>query len=348
MPLIRTTSKFSQTLQPQRYTSERELQDIIEKHPELLVDENEARVALVSREFVLPSGAGRLDLLLVDETGRLSAVEVKLERNGQSRREVFAQVFDYASALAEYQVTELNENTGGGVEKALRQLLGADNPNAVEDARLNCDRMLRAGSQRVVIAVDSAPDDLVRIVRFANDHSDLDIRLVEIEKYVAKNESIFVPRLLVQGNEHEAKASEPRPIIHNLIEVVRLFTPPSGITVHGRARHYRAVRVAGWPASMHYEFLSSGDQIHPELHLESKNVMRVAPVVEGLAQTVASALPECNVQWVTPWQRVGGRLRVSMPNGAELRDSVAAMYKLIELTKQPVASSWNEAAKLDQ
>ena len=339
MPLIRTSGESTQTLQLRQYRSEAELQAVIETHPELLAADDEPRVAVVAREFVLPSGAGQLDLLLVDETGRPIAVEVKLERNGQSRREVFAQVFDYVSALAEYQVTALDQNTDRGIDRALRTLVGESNDVGVESAWLNCDRTLREGAPRVVIAVDSAPDDLVRIVRYANDHSDLDIRLVEIHKYASSNEHIFVPRLIVQGNEFKRDERVPRSTAPDLLKAVELFSPLPGVTVHGRARHYRAVRVGGWPASMHYEFLVSGGRVQPELHLESKAVMHLAPVIEGLIDAVEAALPMCEIKWTSPWQRVGGRLRVSRPDGFSPEGAVSAMAKLIEITRAPVAKA---------
>jgi len=51
-------------------------------------------LAYVARQVTLYS-AGILDILLVDADGTPVAVEVKLGRNGESRREVVGQVIDY-------------------------------------------------------------------------------------------------------------------------------------------------------------------------------------------------------------------------------------------------------------
>ena len=65
-------------------------------------------------------------MVFVDASGVPVVVEVKLARNPQSRREVIAQVFDYASALTDWTVDELDDATGGALETALRKLLEED------------------------------------------------------------------------------------------------------------------------------------------------------------------------------------------------------------------------------
>ena len=344
MPLLRRNGTGSNVLTPQPYDSERELQEVIEAHPELVMADDELGVAVVASEFVLPSGAGRLDLLLVDAAGCPTAVEVKLRRNGESRREVIAQVFDYVSALAELRVTELDQSTGHGVDGGLRRLLTDDNEDAYETAWLACDASLRAGTPRVVVAVDSAPDDLTRIVRFMNEHSDLDVRLVQIQKFAAADETIFVPTFVVRGAEEGGGERRGRSTSPVLLAAVDAFQSRSAdVSVHGRARHYRQIKVAGWPASLHYEFLCAGDSVAPELHLESQEVMEVAGRVEGLADKVRAAIPEADVSWVTPWQRVGGRLRVARQGGFDAQAAAEAMSKLIEVTRGPVEEALREA-----
>ena len=82
----------NQRLVEMPFQNEEELQGHLERCPYLLVSESEPKVLSVQREVHLPS-AGILDILLVDDTGCPVAVEVKLSRNGQSRREVVAQAF---------------------------------------------------------------------------------------------------------------------------------------------------------------------------------------------------------------------------------------------------------------
>jgi hypothetical protein len=335
MPVVLRTASDTRTLTEQAYVNEAELQDVVAQHPELVMGDEETAIAFVAREFALPSGAGRLDLLLVDARGRPTAVEIKLLRNGESRREVLAQVFDYASALAEYRVTELDQATGGALDGAFRKLLSdADDEAAFESLWLACDAALKSGAPRVVVVIDSAPDELIRIVRFVNEHSDLDVRLVQVAKFVADGETIFVPTLLVRGVDEPSSrarvARVPRP---ELRETLAAFHPPDGISVGGRAQHYRHVKVHDWPSSLHYEFLCVAGSVQPELHVESRELMRLAPSIEALADRLRKALPGVEVTWVTPWLRVGGRLRLSHPDGLPPSEAARVMAKLIELTR---------------
>jgi hypothetical protein len=72
--------------------------------PQLLCDdsgppqEKAPGIAFVARQVNLPE-AGRLDLLFVSNDGLPIAVEVKLVRNAQARREILAQAVDYVSSL---------------------------------------------------------------------------------------------------------------------------------------------------------------------------------------------------------------------------------------------------------
>ena len=125
----------------------------------------------------MPS-AGILDLLIVDKEGLPVAVEVKLARNAQSRREVVAQAFDYVADLSQLTFEELDDLVDGALAGALLKLVGAEQSLSL---RKQCATNLRAGRIRLVIAVDSAGDDLVRIVRYITDHSDIDVRLVSIQ-----------------------------------------------------------------------------------------------------------------------------------------------------------------------
>ena len=100
------------------FNAEDELQNAIAKNPQILFEEDEPKAYLVKREVTLPS-AGRLDILLVDENGVPVAVEVKLGKNIQSRREVVAQVFDYAADLNSLTVDELDDLVGQNLQNIL-------------------------------------------------------------------------------------------------------------------------------------------------------------------------------------------------------------------------------------
>lgn len=204
MSVVYKHKDLAQRLEPGEYASEDEFQGLLAENPGLIVADGEPDIALVTREFSLKA-AGSLDLLLVDSEGRLTAVEAKLARNVQSRREVVGQVFDYVSALSQYTVDELDRELDGRLEEALRGFCKDNDENTTLDKLWEaCSINLRAGRVRVVVAVDDAAEELVRIMQYISDHSDLDIRLVTVKKYnTPDNDLILVPNLLVLGGANK-------------------------------------------------------------------------------------------------------------------------------------------------
>jgi len=94
-------------LAPTGYASEAEVEKILSLAPALLQSDDDAPVAFVNNQVDLRE-AGALDLLFVNATGLPIAVEVKLARDAQARREVVAQAIDYLSALTTLTVDELD------------------------------------------------------------------------------------------------------------------------------------------------------------------------------------------------------------------------------------------------
>ncbi len=201
MVIVKEAKGIEKVLNSQSFSNEEELERILAAQPSLMIDEGEPTVTLVQRQLSV-EGVGTADLLLVDATGLPMVVEVKLARNGESRRKVVGQIFDYVSALTLLTVDELDQRVSGALEKAMINLIEQEN-TSIETIWQACGNNLRAGKARVVVAFDEAPDELVRILRFLNDHSDLDVRLVEIKQYTNHEgaESFYVPRLIIHGGE---------------------------------------------------------------------------------------------------------------------------------------------------
>jgi hypothetical protein len=186
------------------YVDEDELQSVLEEYPELLQDVDGPPLRWVGRGVAL-GDAGFADLLFLDAEGHLTVVEVKLARNPESRREVLAQVFDYTSALAEYTIDELDDEVKGELDVRLRELAGDDERSSTQYDRLwkSCADSMRAGSVRVVVAMDDGREDLARIVRFVNEHSDLDVCLLIVRKYSSGEKTVLVPEFTVRGGGTE-------------------------------------------------------------------------------------------------------------------------------------------------
>ena len=86
------------------------LRDMIAHHPEMLpvhdLDPSYGRLLTVTKELSIP-GVGFVDVLLMDEHGRLVVVECKLWRNPQARREVVGQILDYAREISRFGYEDL-------------------------------------------------------------------------------------------------------------------------------------------------------------------------------------------------------------------------------------------------
>ena len=96
-----------------RTETEEQLEEVITRSPELLMDE----LKLVGRQT--ETAGGPLDLLGVDADGRLVIFELK---RGELTRDAVAQIVDYASDLAEQEPEDLSrhisERSGNlGIEK---------------------------------------------------------------------------------------------------------------------------------------------------------------------------------------------------------------------------------------
>ncbi len=98
------------------YVSENVLQDLIAEHPNLLageqMDENEPRKwLLVQREQILPYDETGiklfyLDHLFLDQDGIPTIIETKRSSDNRLRREVVAQMLDYAANALIYLPVE--------------------------------------------------------------------------------------------------------------------------------------------------------------------------------------------------------------------------------------------------
>jgi hypothetical protein len=319
-------------LAKEEFSDESELQGHLEQCPYLLVSDSAPKVASVQREVHLPS-AGILDLLLVDESGCPIAVEVKLARNGQSRREVVAQAFDYVSDLSQVTVDELDSYVDGALEQVLSDFSSTSNLWKI------CGTNLRAGIIKVVIAVDNANEDLIRIVRYINDHSDLNVSLVEISKY--KNGEILVPSLIVEGNQSLISGKPENPSIERneiFEKVVRLYNMPASeeLKTRNKAKTYRQIRFNTWPSSVHYEFndYRSSNQIGVELHLESDDV---AFLGETIKQYAGKNIVGSTLEWDDKWSKKRGRIALKYSPDTDALSIANAMNELIKLTQKSVS-----------
>lgn len=85
------------------------IQNLIFENPDLIpfsdIDESYNPIVSICKE--LNTSAGPLDILMVSPDGEICIIETKLWRNPQSRREVIAQILDYAKEIALWSYEDL-------------------------------------------------------------------------------------------------------------------------------------------------------------------------------------------------------------------------------------------------
>jgi hypothetical protein len=205
------------------FESEDVFQKLLATHPSLLAGDavdpdNPRRWLLVSREQAVPGeegGAGRwsLDHLFVDQDGVPTLVEVKRASDTRGRREVVAQMLDYAANGVVYWPVETMrqqfERTcaadGRDPDEMLREVL----TDADSDAGTfwgQVDVNLRAGRIRMVFVADVIHPELKRIVEFLNAQmSPAEVIALELRHYAGQGLRTLVPRVIGRTAEAERR-----------------------------------------------------------------------------------------------------------------------------------------------
>ncbi len=205
------------------FESEDVFQRLLATHPSLLAGDavdpdNPRRWLLVSREQAVPGeegGAGRwsLDHLFVDQDGVPTLVEVKRASDTRARREVVAQMLDYAANGVVYWPAETMrqqyEHTcaaeGRDPDEVMREVL-TDVDSDVDAFWGRVDVNLRAGRIRMVFVADVIHPELKRIVEFLNAQmSPAEVIALELRHYTGQGLRTLVPRVIGRTAEAERR-----------------------------------------------------------------------------------------------------------------------------------------------
>jgi hypothetical protein len=208
-------------MEEKEYVSEDILQDLVAKYPNLLVgDEMDINVPrkwlLVQRELFLycedEYGLEKfyLDHLFLDQDGIPTIVETKLSSNNELRRQVVAQMLDYASNAQIYLPIEdiktilTSTYPNRDQEELIKDKLGLEiSPDEFwELVKTN----LQAGKIRLVFVADIIPTKLRTIVEFLNIQMDpAEVYAVELKQYVGGGLKTLVTRLMGQTKEDQMR-----------------------------------------------------------------------------------------------------------------------------------------------
>jgi hypothetical protein len=235
-------------MQRSGFETEDIFQALLAKHPTLLrkAAGTDGRLLLITREQGVPEemgGYGRwsLDHLFVDTEGVPVFVEVKRAEDTRARREVVAQMLDYAAnGVAYWQIgglisayeTSASED-GKNPDEELLSFIDATEgvDGAVEAFWKRVETNLQAGRVRLLFVADKISKELARIVEFLNEQMrSAEVLALELEHYNDGSEvRTIVPRLIGATERAEtAKAASPdrKPVMtieDGLVEMARLF-----------------------------------------------------------------------------------------------------------------------------
>lgn len=260
------------------YSVEAELQELLAGNLDLLPGaqinrDRPRRWLLVKREAGVPDHEGgggwwSIDHLVVDQDGVPTFVEVKRASDTRSRREVVAQMLDYAAnGSVFWTVGQLRgwfegDDPDGATERLVSWLDPSDEePQNVADAFWHAvGTNLRDGQVRLVFVADEIPASLQRLVEFLNEQMPrLEVLAVEIRQYRAagSNTGALVSRLVGQTTRARA-AKEPsatiaqRPTRWTVDEVM------DSIATTGPEAAAVATAVRAWAAAHPYIQVTGG------------------------------------------------------------------------------------------
>lgn len=201
------------------YGQEKQLQNLLSTFPELLADglpgpnnNGRSKWLRVRDEFPLSDGNGSslsVDHLFLDQEGIPTLVEDKRSANSENRRQVVAQMLDYASLMVGCSVRDIQSQFRAyrptEADTLLSEFLGEqDADNFWKTVQTN----LEAGRVRLVFVADEIPATLRRLIEFLNERLDVEeVVGIEIQRLESGGREAFVPTVIGRTARAETRKS---------------------------------------------------------------------------------------------------------------------------------------------
>lgn len=213
------------------------LQELLEKYHDLLAGdqinpESPRRWIFVAREMGIPgevdeSDTWSLDHLFIDQDAIPTFVECKRASDTRIRREVVAQMLDYAANGTKYwtmerlrqTATETAQKAGISLDAKIMEILESENPDDIEDFWNQVEVNLQKGKVRLIFVSDSIPKELRRIVEFLNEQMvDTEVIAIEVKQYIGEGQKAIVPRVigLTESARSKKISGKPKSIINRV------------------------------------------------------------------------------------------------------------------------------------
>ncbi|MCB9929934.1 MAG: hypothetical protein H6844_11050 [Alphaproteobacteria bacterium] len=150
-------------------------------------------------------------------------IEVKRASDTRIRREVIGQILDYAAngvaywpkgALKAAFVRTCEEESGKDPDMALSEFFGTEDPTDFWD---QAEANLEAGRVKLVVAADSIPSELARVIEFLNEQMRAEVRAVELRYFLGEDgRRTLAPRIF--GETEKTRPPNPPPAGPNSIQ----------------------------------------------------------------------------------------------------------------------------------
>ena len=188
-------------LAPVGFPDEQTLHQLVEKTPELLPLAGSPWLVILGSE--VPLGGGYADVLAIEPNGRIVVIEVKLASNAEARRAVVAQILAYAAFLKGTPVETLESDV---LRSSLRKqdaatigelVASQDKEGSYEEAAFaaGLDESLTRGRFRLVLVLDDAPPELVRLIGYLESIApELVIDLITVSAFEVNGSRVLVPQ----------------------------------------------------------------------------------------------------------------------------------------------------------
>jgi hypothetical protein len=267
---------------------DRELQQLLLLNPHLLpsrqIDpENPPRWLLVKREMPVPdpgSGSDRwsVDFLFVDHLAVPTLVECKRCDDTRSRREVIAQMLEYAANGQHYwgegELARYAAETAGGSENLFRWIQENNGSfSGIDDFFRAAEANLRESRIRLIFFLENSPPELRSLVDYLNRQlAATEVLLVEARLYQAPAGRVVVPWLFGYTEQARVAKRESRAEVvrqgtvrseEAFLQAIEELDPPTKAAVEALISAFP--RTPTKPPSAHWSWAASAILRLPQL-----------------------------------------------------------------------------------
>jgi Holliday junction resolvase-like predicted endonuclease len=186
---------------------EKELEDWIENDPSLV----QSGLEIIGRQISIDGG--KLDLLALDPQGRLTIIEIK---RGMLRREIIAQILDYASSLHQISDDELEEKIGNYLQGKQKS------PSDILDHRNAPDALSQENREFYFIIIGTSKEPgLERMTGYLAQHYNFPISILTFQVFETPDHLQYLAREISETETKTADTRKKSPTVEDVLTLAK-------------------------------------------------------------------------------------------------------------------------------